>query len=668
VKVVCVHGVAGIGKTALVAKMLEGVEDKDVLFLRIRDWSTLSSVLNSMGAFLSRTGRRRLASKIRKDGPVDLKEILSILETELRELDALLIFDDFHTAGKNMAPFFTELIEVLPRTKAHAIIITRYTEPFYDRRHVVVKGVVKELRLDGLTKKDCKVILKDKRLDRKTINHVYDVTGGHPLSLELIGILGDLKEVDKFVFEEIYSTLTSNEKKILQLASVIRRSAPLEILLNVGTSEVVDELERKALINMVGEGYEIHHLLREFFHNRTSPKVMKEMHSIATGFFKLHKGPEATLETVFHTFYSGNKEEAIDVLVSKADQLVAENMGEDMITLIDRFGGDIPRSKYRDAYHLREKAAKIWGTWDNHLEYIFQVCLFEGLLGTSLKAPSRDLRVSCLGRAAEDTDNTIKDLESTLDILEKVGDTHGIGHTLYTKAWIRWIRGEFGKARREAKALLEKEIDEELEARTMMLLGGIEMEVGRADESRSWFQKAAKVYRKAGPVDGWIQALVFEASALFPFKRTGPSTATVNKMKKTLRSAADMARDNRLMRAKAYHDLRMCQSLLVTGQPEGAMEEASNALDSFISLHDHMGQSFARATWAMAILGSDGKASEAIELMKASLEDLDRACLDRITGILHLHLEKVYSQSGDTFGAETSRKVAESLGVIPRKR
>jgi len=668
VSLACIHGVAGIGKTAMVVKLMDSIEDKDVFYLRIREWSTLNSILSSLGAFLSRTGRRRLASKVKREGPVDLKEMVSILEAELRDLDAILIFDDFHSTNESMKPFFTELIEALPRTKAHAIVLTRYTEPFYDRRSVIVKGYVKEIRLGGLAKKDCNAILKDKGLDKGTVDHIYEVTGGHPLSLELIGILGDLKEVDKFVFEEIYSILTSQEKRVLQLTSVFRAPVPLDVLLEVGPNETIGELERKALINVVGDGHEIQDLLREFFHNRTAPKVLREMHALAKEHYSTQDGPRAVLEKIFHTFYSGDRGEAIDLVRSKVDQLVQEGMVDDMIALIDGFGGLIPKDRYRDAYNLREKAANVWGTWDNHLEYMFECLLFEGLLGLPLKAPSRELRVSFLGRSAEDTDRTLEDLERTISILEKVGDEHGIGHTLYTLSWIKWVRGEFVKARRGAGSLLEKDIDDDLRARTMMLLGGLELETGHSEESKAWFSKAQKVYKRMAFMDGQVQARVFEASAELPFRRKDPrSGKAVTRSRKRLATATGLAQDHRLHRAKAYGTLRSAQALLLE-DPAQAVKAAEEAISSFIPLHDPLGLAFARSTKGLALMASEQNVPEVIELLNLSIEEMNKACLDRLAGLIHLHLEKVYSKSGDTFGAESSRKKAESLGVVPRRR
>ena len=49
IRVVLVHGVAGIGKTALVAKLIEELAGPDVLYIRLREWNTLGSIISAFG-------------------------------------------------------------------------------------------------------------------------------------------------------------------------------------------------------------------------------------------------------------------------------------------------------------------------------------------------------------------------------------------------------------------------------------------------------------------------------------------------------------------------------------------------------------------------------------------------------------------------------------------
>ena len=688
IRVVLVHGVAGIGKTALVAKLIEELEGQDVLYLRLREWSTLSSIVGSFGTFLGKLGKRNLASVLReggKEGPMDLKAVMGVLQSELRDMPVVLVFDDFHAAGQVILPFFTELIEVLSSTRAHAVILTRFIHPFYDRRHVVLKGVVKEMRLEGLSRKECEEVLKEKQLDKGTVARVHKATGGHPLSLELIGILGDLKEVDKFLFEEIYSTLTAGEKTVLQLASVMRYPVPQQVLLNAGDSETIDILVRKALIREVGDGFEIQDLLRVFFQNRTPPGQLRDSHAIAMNYYSLMSDARSVLESAYHEFRSGRRAEAIDMLVSQADTFVREGLSEDLISLIDGFGSDVPKESYKAAFELREKVANVWGTWDNNLEAVFDIRLLHAILGMEIKHPTMEMRTSFLGSSAEDTEDTLKDLKGSMDILKRVGDAHGLGHTAYSIAWVRWIRGELSLARKEAARLIEMGPDDELKARAMLLLGGIGLEDGAYAQSSDWFSKARAIFEKLGSPEGQALSAAFGSGAdmLGAFK----VAASGQKARRSKRSADPFAviqsqleltvakaRDNHLPRARAYVELRRAQALLLSllaragkEEPGGAFEALSGkALDlanTFASLKDAFGAALARAMAGLALSNVDKDIPRAVELLKISSDELGRASIDILSGLLMLNLEKVYSRTGDTFSAESSRKAAEALGV-----
>jgi len=65
----------------------------------------------------------------------------------------------------------------------------------------------------------------------------------------------------------------------------------------------------------------------------------------------------------------------------------------------------------------------------------------------------------------------------------------------------------------------------------------------------------------------------------------------------------------------------------------------------------------------LALSNVDKDIPHAVELLKTSSDELGRASIDILSGLLMLNLEKVYSRTGDTFSAESSRKAAEALGV-----
>ena len=120
--------------------------------------------------FLNRTAMEDLTKKLRKfandrdweqfHSPKNLSmalavEVAEILEHDFDGLNAIFFLDDFHKLNKQLLALFTLIREMLERVSGvQFLIFTRSTVPFYDRREVVVKKLIVELELEGLTEED----------------------------------------------------------------------------------------------------------------------------------------------------------------------------------------------------------------------------------------------------------------------------------------------------------------------------------------------------------------------------------------------------------------------------------------------------------------------------------------------------------------------------------
>jgi len=287
----------------------------------------------------------------------------------------------------------------------------------------------------------------------------------------------------------------------------------------------------------------------------------------------------------------------------------------------------------------------------------------------------------------------LKDLKSSLGILERIGDRYGLCHTYFSIAWISWVRGETSLARKEAIRLLEMSPDEELKARALLLLGGIGIEDGAWAQASDWFSKADATFGKLGSSGGKVLACVLRAGAdmlgTFDVETKGPKAkrtrkkvvSSLSKIGLELEDIVSRARDEHLPRARAYAELRRAQAMLLmfladtsddkvaaSGPFEALSGKAQDLVTTFTSLRDSFGAPLARVVAGLALSFVDKDLPRSVELIKGASDELGRSSLDLLSGLLLLHLEKVYSRTGDTFGAESSRKAAEALGVVPRRR
>ncbi|MEW6070161.1 MAG: DUF835 domain-containing protein, partial [Candidatus Thermoplasmatota archaeon] len=181
--ILIVKGIAGIGKTALISKALERYKiEMNVFWHRFYSFSTLRTMLTKLSDFFAKIGMERLRNYI-AGGKIDVEEIGLILEEELSNIRALLVFDNFERASNEIVDFFSSLKEL--KTNSKIIVSGRSIAPFYDRRDVAIRKTVVELKLEGLDRASSEKLLKCRGIE-KDIDRFYNLTKGHPLMLELI--------------------------------------------------------------------------------------------------------------------------------------------------------------------------------------------------------------------------------------------------------------------------------------------------------------------------------------------------------------------------------------------------------------------------------------------------------------------------------------------------
>ncbi len=380
-KIVVINGIAGIGKTTFLTKILEDYKGKsNVYYYRFHEWSTLKSVVVSLSEFLSKMGKKTLGSYRKSKNKLDITEISLILEDTLRGSVSLLIFDDYHKVEGELVQFFTALMGILEQMDNVKLIVSgRYIPQFYDRREVRVKNLIVEIELKGLDEKSSGELLRLRNLREPEIEKIYELTGGHPLCLELIesSDLGT-QHITKFIREEVLSKLTDEEKSALSIASVFRlpfdsrafsvgermktmereqppepgESIPIGFIgseksgtkpvaqkprLEVGeiSYEIIDQLIDKSLLQVSGGLYDVHDLIGQFFYDRLTPSLKRRYHENAAGYYLEEKGYRNYIESQYHTFNAGEHETAAKELISHGKMLINNGYAEELKTVLE---------------------------------------------------------------------------------------------------------------------------------------------------------------------------------------------------------------------------------------------------------------------------------------------------------------------------------------------
>ena len=278
-RVFVVRGVAGIGKSCLAAKacqLLRGA--RNLFWHRVRPWDTRQSILGNLAEFLSSVGRPALQSNLARG---QSSRVDDVLRQDLPGTQAFLVFDDAHEATPEVLAFFGFLRDVIATAgDAQMLVLTRRKLSFYDRRHVVLGGLVGEIDLEGLGVEEIAAFMSSGGEAPELVDLGRQL-GGHPLSLELLRFASTagaphrvLRDVHRFIEEEIYADLSEREREVMKTVSLYRVPVPLEVLLTgPGIShDVLLSLQGRALLRRLGDdSFEVHDTIRDFFASVLTP-------------------------------------------------------------------------------------------------------------------------------------------------------------------------------------------------------------------------------------------------------------------------------------------------------------------------------------------------------------------------------------------------------------
>ena len=344
-RIVAIRGIAGVGKSILVARILKEKKGKTNLFYhQFKDWTTLRSVLLNLSKPLSELERNDLRFYLESKKEIDVGEVGLILEECLRGLEGILVFDDCQFAKGDTLDFLECSKSFLGDSNGFKMIVLgRRIPPFYDRRDVTVRKFVKEMELGGLSPKECRELLSTRELPRSMYDEIIKNTKGHPLFLELVDSSTRIVEgdVEKFLRQEVYSKMTEKEKMLMSIASVFRSPAR-------ATAFFADErLDQDAIDSLVSQSlltentqrkYTVHDTMKEFFYERLPDSKKIWYHKSAGDYYSNFSDPASVLEAQYHFVRGGLFERAAELVALHGDNLIREGFSEDLLEILEEMG------------------------------------------------------------------------------------------------------------------------------------------------------------------------------------------------------------------------------------------------------------------------------------------------------------------------------------------
>ncbi len=445
-RILVVRGVAGIGKSSVAAKACELLRGRYNLFWHtLRAWDTRGSVLAALGSFLASLGKPGLRASLAR-GETDTPT--TVLREDLPGTRAFLVFDDAHEASPEVLALFRFLKEAAagaPDTRI--LILTRRALAFYDRRDVSLSGLVREIDLGGLAPEDIAAFLSPD-LD-VGVGKLGQRLGGHPLFLQLVRSAphapvheGALRNMHRFLEEEVYAGLDEAERTALKTAALYRVPVPWKALLSdpAVTHDVVLSLTNRSLLWPVGpDAVAVHDTIRGFFADILTPAEMEGLGTFVVGQLR-------DLATRAHA--AGDFVACIDFL-SNALQLPVGD--EARVQLLEALGdesdriGDFPAAL--TAYHegmrastsveaqvrLHRKIAASLESRGDASAAQREIQVGRRLLGENVTVERGwlDLIQSRIASGREDSEKAREAAQSALDVFETFHEPSAIIRTLY---------------------------------------------------------------------------------------------------------------------------------------------------------------------------------------------------------------------------------------------
>ncbi len=324
--VLIVTGIAGIGKSALVASWLVRQRPRPYIYwFEIHDGTTRSVFLRDLAGFLARLGRRGLTNLLLEGGPHAQPVTARVLNHDLKDLPILLVLDNFQRATPDLARFLRgPVLELCQSSPTKVVVISRTLPANLARRKAPKRLRIEVLRIGGLDLDASLSLLRAKGFagDEVALQRVANTARGHPILLSFAAQTGSMVsgEMTRYLEREIWRTLTKDERTLLEAASLFRGLVPLDAM-HCFTPEwqaAVHSLQAKNLLApTISGGVVVHDSIREYIRDRLPEPRRHAFHSLASAYFLDGSEMHDRLEGLFHLVESGDLKAFGEHLISR---------------------------------------------------------------------------------------------------------------------------------------------------------------------------------------------------------------------------------------------------------------------------------------------------------------------------------------------------------------
>jgi len=530
-RVLEVRGVAGIGKTAIVATAFKDLGEKtNILWLSLSERHSVETVLEEIGAFMRLLGRGELDSYLKSHDEREEKDPLGviagekrggdllpeenkrigeatyILKSELRDVEAVIVMDGCEKISEELSKFIGIALGVVKHSdSAKIILVGRDMTRLPDTVHLREQGISRSMAIDELDYESSIKILQLRGVESLRLEEVFRTSGGLPFFLNLMGPMYESVEADigKYLEEQIFEQLSTDERRVLNIISVFDEPVHSDALFEwkgMKYDAIRSLIEKSLLFEISPMTYDTHDILKDLLEGKLRGGVRKKYHKKAGSYFLERGNIEDILRGVSHFISAGETQRAASLVWENGRRIIARGYSRRLYDLLVRLDTDSQFRNLPEFAFLKGECLSIRGLWDEAVEeYNHSLLLSE--------AEDDLARIAiCLRRIAEiqmwtaNYENVLEPLKRSAEIAERTDDLKGLTESYYSIAAFHWTTGDLEESegyvdRCLATAKLTK--DDGAVARAYKGLGVLKAEMGENREALKIKRKAIDFAKKS---------------------------------------------------------------------------------------------------------------------------------------------------------------------------
>ncbi len=506
-KFILVVGLPGVGKTSLVAKYARESGYR-IIWIDILETTTLQGVMRSIAFSVDEDSRKNIINIIKSsygDPAVYIDAIMDLVSSR----EVLLVLDNFHLNADPGIELLVKKLALAENLKGKVIVISRSLPGFYvsEEKILYVKPFSLEESLE---------FLQSHGFSRENAIRIHKVFNGHPYMLVLFvreysrdpSIIDRIESLSKnYLIYEILDNLSYDDKSVLNLICVLRKTAPIRLLKKVSVEpRRVKKSIEKLLMNLIlvrlPSGFQIAEVVKDFYCRDVIDS--ESYHYIAARYYSSSDNDEDLLEALYHYAESGRYNESINVLPKigsmvmdnevvlesfiKAIEEIRENSTDNLVKAWASF----IQAKYLILKGVLDKALKLlnWAETIGFNRSDYRLVLYS------------KIEKSLIYRYYSDYDRAVKELKKAKKILDhvKIRGREDIKVKIYMAlAPIYYFQGRVSKALRIFRLLMDKYIDPLDGFKNALVngwLGLVYRFLGRYGDSVDSLEEAIKVFSK----------------------------------------------------------------------------------------------------------------------------------------------------------------------------